>query len=205
MSRRSALARRCLAALIGASAPVLVAACGPTADRGAMAAVQIGGTGTPPPGCRMLAQLEGKDDDRWAPGGLHYEKAVFELRRQAVLGGGNYLFIDNVAAPRDTDYMPAFVIKARLFACPAVIPAPTALAAAPSATLGAATPIPASAGAPPASALVCEPDCSPGYTCLRGKCVSACNPLCAPGERCGADRICHSLAAGEHTPPAAAP
>ena len=102
---------------------MIAGACGPTADVGAMSAVQIGGTGTPPPGCRMLTQLEGKDDDRWAPGGLHYEKAVNELRRQAVLGGGNYLFIDKVAPPRDTDYMPAYIVKARLFACPAVIPA----------------------------------------------------------------------------------
>jgi hypothetical protein len=45
--------------------------------------------------------------------------------------------------------------------------------------------------APPAPAGVCEPDCSPGYTCLRGKCVSACNPTCGDNERCGADRICH--------------
>lgn len=46
--------------------------------------------------------------------------------------------------------------------------------------------------APPAPvAPVCEPDCSPGYVCLRGTCVSACNPPCAESERCGADRICH--------------
>jgi hypothetical protein len=182
-------------ALSVASVPALAGACGPTADPGAMAAVQIGGTGTPPPGCRMLAQLEGKDDDQWAPGGVHYEKAVLALRRQAVLGGGNYLFIDNVAPPRDTDYRPAFIIKARLFACPAVLPAAPVLAAAPS---SATAPSPA---APPPVALACEPDCSPGYTCLRGTCVSACNPLCAAGERCGVDRICHPLA----TPPPSAP
>jgi hypothetical protein len=48
---------------------------------------------------------------------------------------------------------------------------------------------------PAAPALVCEPDCSPGYVCLRGTCVSACNPLCAENERCGADRSCHPRAA----------
>jgi hypothetical protein len=189
--------RRRALALICAATPLIAGACGPTADVGAMSAVQIGGTGTPPPGCRMLAQLEGKDDDRWAVGGLHYEKAVNELRRQAVLGGGNYLFIDHVAPPRDTDYMPAYIVKARLFACPAVIPvAPPTVAASP-----VPSPPNLSAPAPSASsatALACEPDCSPGYTCLRGKCVSACNPLCAAGERCGADRICHALAT---TPP----
>ena len=101
----------------------LAGACGPAADPGAMAAVQVGSTGGPPAGCRMLAALEGKDTDRWSPGGPHYEKAVAELRRQAVIGGGNYLFIDNVAPPRDTDYLPAYVVKARLFACPAGTPA----------------------------------------------------------------------------------
>jgi hypothetical protein len=146
----------------------------------------------------MLAQLEGKDDDRWAAGGLHYEKAILALRRQAVLGGGNYLFIDNVAPPRDTDYLPAFIVKARLFACPAATAASSAPVAA--VAMGAPAPQPPSSVAPPAPALVCEPDCSPGYTCLRGKCVSACNPLCAAGERCGVDRICHPLA---NTPPSA--
>jgi hypothetical protein len=37
----------------------------------------------------------------------------------------------------------------------------------------------------------CVPDCSPGYVCIDGKCLSACNPLCERGQRCGADRICH--------------
>jgi hypothetical protein len=197
---RPAVARWCFVVLTGASALALAGACGPSADPGAMAAVQIGGTGTPPAGCRMLAQLEGKDDDRWAVGGLHYEKAILALRRQAVLGGGNYLFIDKVAPPRDTDYMPAFIVQARLFACPAVLPAATVLAAASSSAPAAQPPATTGAPAPPATALVCEPDCSPGYTCLRGKCVSACNPLCAANERCGADRICHPLAT---TPPLA--
>jgi hypothetical protein len=53
---------------------------------------------------------------------------------------------------------------------------------------GAVAPAPASSA--PAGA--CEPDCSPGYTCLRGTCVSSCNPPCAAGQRCGADRICHA-------------
>jgi hypothetical protein len=50
---------------------------------------------------------------------------------------------------------------------------------------------PAPAPPAPAAAGACEPDCSPGYTCLRGVCVSACNPPCPAGERCGADRVCY--------------
>ena len=45
---------------------------------------------------------------------------------------------------------------------------------------------------PTPAPLVCVPDCSPGYVCIDGKCISACNPLCEPGQRCGADRICHN-------------
>jgi hypothetical protein len=41
-------------------------------------------------------------------------------------------------------------------------------------------------------AAACEPECSPGYACVRGTCVSACNPPCGPGQRCGADRACHA-------------
>ena len=37
-----------------------------------------------------------------------------------------------------------------------------------------------------------EPDCSPGFTCLHGACVTACNPGCAGGEQCGGDRSCHA-------------
>jgi hypothetical protein len=40
----------------------------------------------------------------------------------------------------------------------------------------------------------CTPDCSPGYVCMSGKCVSACNPPCGQGQQCGADRTCHSTA-----------
>ena len=39
---------------------------------------------------------------------------------------------------------------------------------------------------------ICEPDCSPGFTCLHGACVTACNPGCASGEQCGGDRTCHA-------------
>jgi hypothetical protein len=181
----STTTRQLVVATLGAL--VLAAACGPAADPAAMASVQVDASGAPRSGCRALASLEGKDTDRWVPGGPYYEKAVTDLRRQAVLGGGNYLFIDSTTPPRDTDYMPAWVVKARLFSCPRVAVEPAANAASPAS--GAATAAPASSSV----ALVCEPDCSPGYTCLRGKCVSACNPLCGAGERCGVDRICHPI------------
>ncbi len=184
-------------------ASVVLVACGPTADPGRRGR-RAGQRRRPPAGraAALLVSLEGKDADRWVPGGPYYEKAVMELRRQAVLGGGNYLLIDATTPPRDTDYLPAWIVKARLFSCPAG--ASAASAGEPDADARRARracrdtgPEPPVPSAPiPSAPLVCEPDCSPGYTCLRGKCVSACNPLCQAGERCGADRICHPV-----TPP----
>jgi hypothetical protein len=151
--------------------------CAPPLDPAAIAAVEIVSRVEPPAACRGLGPVEGKDSNRWVPNGPSYEAALVDLRRKAVSGGGNHLVIDALSPPDAQDYMPTFTIQARLFACPAARAGSLALA-----------PPPPSAGA--ASARVCEPDCSPGYTCLRGVCVSACNPLCAVGERCGADRIC---------------
>lgn len=150
------------------------AGCVPPVDASALAAVQVEPKGEPPEACRALGRVEGKDTDRWAVGGLSYEAALLDLRKKAVNGGGNRLVVDEVTPPRATDYLPAFVIQARLFICPAAASA-----------VG-------SPAASPAPARSCEPDCSPGYTCLRGSCVSACNPLCGAGERCGADRICRA-------------
>src|SRR5262245_3575928 len=127
------------------------------ADPRAMAAVEVTNQGAPPSSCRPLGLVDGKDADRWSAGGMTYERALTDLRRKAVEGGGNYVVIDATAPPRETDYLPAFVIHGRLFACPSG-PRP-----APSAAVVQAAP------------RVCEPDCSPGYTCLRGTCVSACN------------------------------
>ncbi len=180
-----------LAVLASVTSLTLVTSCGPPVDRKAVAAVQVSGAGEAPRGCRLLGPLEGRDNDRWVPGGPRYETAMLDLRQKAVMGGGNYLAIDSIAAPRDGDYNPTFVVRARLFACvgPVVIasawPAASASAPPPAASAAPASPPPR----------VCEPECSPGYTCLRGTCVSACNPACVSGERCGADRVCHPVAA----------
>ena len=44
-----------------------------------------------------------------------------------------------------------------------------------------------------AASAPCTPECSPGYTCLDGRCLSQCNPACDAGQRCGADRLCHHV------------
>jgi hypothetical protein len=177
----------------------LAAGCGPAVDQTKLAAVQVVGVNAPPLGCRLLGPLEAKDSDRWVPGGPRYETAMLDLRKKAVLGGGNYLVMDAIEPPRETDYTPTFVVRARLFAC-------NVGGAAAASSPPAAGPLAAPAAAAPSPKPVspaCEPDCSPGYTCLRGACVSACNPLCSAGEKCGADRVCHPVA--HLSPPAPVP
>jgi hypothetical protein len=177
---------------------VATLSCSPAVDRAAVAAVQVSGARDPPAGCRLLGPLEGRDSNRWVPGGPRYETVMLYLREKAVLGGGNHLQIDAIVPPRDEDYNPVFIVRARLYACnPGSAHAINAADARPVAASASPTPaVVASPSATPASASrVCEPECSPGYVCVRGSCVSACNPLCAAGERCGVDRICHPVSA----------
>lgn len=57
--------------------------------------------------------------------------------------------------------------------------------------------LPAGAAAPPRSkpltaapAPACEPPCREGFTCVQGRCLSACNPPCDARERCTAEGRC---------------
>jgi hypothetical protein len=183
------------------AASLALAACGPAVDPTKLAAVQVVGTEGALRGCRLLGPLVGKDEDRWTPGSPRYETAVQDLRRKAVLGGGNRLVTDSIEPPRDGDPVPAFVVRARLFACAGSDGGPSEGPPTPPGSAGAIVSSPTRAtaevtpAAKPTARLSCEPDCSPGYTCIRGTCVSACNPVCGGGERCGTDRICHPLAA----------
>lgn len=172
---------RSVRALAGAAIAVLgdgALACAPPLDPAALAAVEIVSRVEPPAACRGLGPVEAKDTNRWVPNGPSYEAALVDLRKKAVAGGGNHLVLDVLTPPNALEYVPSFSIQARLFACPAA--------------RAKVAPVPARVepSAQPAPARTCEPDCSPGYTCLRAVCVSACNPLCGAGERCGVDRIC---------------
>jgi hypothetical protein len=124
----------------------------------------------PPSACRALAFIE---SDTPTMGKEPYERAAEALRREARKRGGNYVHMQWMGQLS----IYKVVVRGRLYDCPA-----EALAQAP----------PAASSSPAAqSSAACEPDCSPGFVCLRGRCVSACNPPCGDTERCGADRICH--------------
>ena len=93
--------------------------------------------------------------------GWGVEEAYSELRQEARHKQANYVVLDGVAGG----------VFGRAFRCPTQA-------------------APATAPPPPAAATTCEPDCSPGYACVRGSCVSACNPPCEKGQRCDAERTC---------------
>jgi hypothetical protein len=190
--------RRIVAATVTAALGLGLAAvgCAPAVDPAKLAAVQVAGPEVTLRGCRLLGPVEGKDSDRWVQGGPRLETAMLDLRKKAVIGGGNTLVTDSIEPPRDTDYTPTFTVRARLFSCSAEA---QGLAAAPSPSPPGSSVLPAPSGGAPGPKAApephCEPDCSPGYTCLRGTCVSACNPRCGANERCAADRVCHPVAA----------
>ena len=93
--------------------------------------------------------------------------AIDELRQEAAVRKGNYVVLDVVRQ----DNPATISLGGRLFLCDSK---PANLAQASTSS----------------SSSACEPDCSPGYVCLRGQCVSACNPPCEKTERCGEDRLC---------------
>lgn len=170
-------------------------ACGPLPDPRALAALAIVDRTDRVAGCRLVGPIEGKASDRTTTYGLSYEAALADLKRKAVLSGGDHVIIDQNKPPRDGDYAPEYLLHGRAFAC-----APSGAAPAPSAGAGFSSAA-SSVGAPKA----CEPDCSPAYTCLRGVCISACNPPCEATEQCGADRTCHPCVVRPGTPNSSAP
>jgi hypothetical protein len=121
-----------------------------------------------------------------------------EVVRRAVLRGGNYVSIDLLERPMVAG-VGGYTLHGRLFLCPKKNgepqpPAPTTTFQAPrpmEAQAPAAAPKvdqPVSVSAPK---VACEPECSPGFACVHGACVTACNPACGNGQQCGTDRTCH--------------
>lgn len=137
----------------------------------AASAVTVGKT-EPSSACKLIGAQQATDPKMYTPFanfGANSDDALQNLRQKAVDRGANYVVLDFVAGP---------MANGRLYACPeGAIPDPGA-------------PPGAAPAAPPAQA-ACKPDCSPGYACVSGACVSACNPPCGAGKQCGADRTCH--------------
>ncbi len=142
------------------------------------------GKARPSPTARELGPFEGESGNGCAGFGTigTYESAEADLRNRTAAMGGDYAAILTVLPPHDTgtqcpdNRMLIRGVAYKTSEPPAVSSAP-ALPAAPPAL-----------STPPAS--VCDPPCSPGYTCDAGTCVALCNPPCGPGQVCRADRLC---------------
>jgi hypothetical protein len=157
------------------AAGLLATGCGSGVQARSAADVTIALKTDPSPECRYVSPIVGRDTDRTTPFAMNYAGAEADLRLTAVRAGGNHVVVDVVRPPNvETDLVPEFLIQGRLFSCPRG---------------GGPPPSSAATTAPPPKA--CEPECSPGFTCLRGTCVSACNPACDSSQRCGMDRLCH--------------
>jgi hypothetical protein len=145
---------------------VLLIGCGaPTAEERERAAAMHSSKDDPSSQCLLYGYSEGAAAST-------EEGALENLKVEAARRDGNFVVPESFNKKGG-----AVSARGRVYVCPDwVLRAP-----APATTT---TP-------PPPKPVVCVPDCSPGYVCIEGKCISACNPLCEPGQRCGADRICH--------------
>jgi hypothetical protein len=117
----------------------------------------------PGPNCSFIGDVAAPESDSRDPNE--------NLRARALEMGGNYL-VPSISRPSGLTwgYRVKYEARGRVFRCasaPRIVVSDT-----------------------PSAVHNCEPICSPGYTCLRGICVSACNPACADNEQCDADRIC---------------
>jgi hypothetical protein len=152
----------CLLVVAGCGEPQKPAAAVPAAPRINPAMVRVTKL-EPPTGCTEVGSIT-------AGMVFSYDSAIDSLREKTAERGGDWLTLDYPTAGR-AFWCPPAVVNA-YDAARNVVPGTPAPAAAP-------------------YAMLCEPDCSPGFTCVRGQCVEACNPKCVAPARCGADRICH--------------
>jgi hypothetical protein len=136
----------------------------------------------PPPTCGYLGPIKGGS----MVGDLG--DAHGDIVRKAVLRGGNYVSIDLLERPMVAG-VGGYTLHGRLFTCPKKSAEP---AQPPAQTTKFEAPRPMDAPVTiQAPKVACEPDCSPGFACVHGACVTACNPVCGNGAQCGADRTCH--------------
>ena len=139
----------------------------------------------PPAGCTLLGPITG---GTLVVGG--YEEARGDVVRNAILAGGNHVTLDLVQRPAIAT-VGGYALRGRLFTCPGGSPAAPVQVAA----LGRAhAPTATDANEINLPKAICEPKCSPGYTCQHAVCVSACNPACGAGQQCGADNTCQPAA-----------
>ncbi len=162
-----------------------------TASAASRSTVQLSAQGSgvhvgrthPPSNATRLGPVEGESGSGCAGFGTigTYEMAEADLRNRTAAMGGDYAEIQTIVAPHDTGTQ-----------CPdnrMILRGAAYRTVAPPAAAAVSSPLsPPSAPAP--AVAVCDPPCSPGYTCDAGSCVALCNPPCGPGQICRADRLC---------------
>jgi hypothetical protein len=150
------------------------------------------GKAEPPPGARLVGEVEGSDGQGCGILGDRgsLENATTAIKEAAARRGATYVKLTEETSPyngRDCVHLEyelrglAYALGGEAAPVPAPLVAVTAVA-------------PPAATAPPAVS-ACTPPCSPGYACnAAGVCVAECNPPCAAGQTCRADRVCVSAA-----------
>jgi len=138
----------------------------------------------PPPECGYLGPVKGS---AWM-GDL--SEAQGDAMRNAVMGGGNYVAVDVIERPMIAG-VGGYGVRGRLFVCPKRDTEPEAQAKAQDPEAAAAAAALKDEEEIVIPQAICEPSCSPGFTCSHGVCVTACNPECGAGARCGDDKVCH--------------
>jgi hypothetical protein len=120
----------------------------------------------PPQGCEYVGLIKGT-----APLG-DLGEAHGDVLRNAVLQGGNYVAVDLVERPVVLG-LGSYVVRGRLFTCPASPGAPRAQAE--------VAPRPSVVDA--SASRSCEPECAAGFSCQLGACVApAPSQAAAPGN-----------------------
>jgi len=133
--------------------------------------------GDPPPGARLIGEVEASDGKGCGIEGDRgsLRNATAALQEAAARKGASFVKLTAITKPHSGHDCVHLEFKLRGLAYVlANAPAPPVVAA-PSA---------------------CVPPCSPGYSCnAAGVCVAECNPACGPTQICRADRVCVPAAA----------
>jgi hypothetical protein len=121
-----------------------------------------------------------------------FDGAIAQIRREAAARGGNYVEMIGIIPPRFKDGCQnhTFTIIGRVFRISAMaIKQANAALCDPPCSPGYSCESGVCKGLP------CNPPCESGYSCQSGACKASCNPACTGGMVCRQDRTCGPVVA----------